>query len=802
MNDDTAVKTDPLRPLPRDPQDALLLENDIVGARLWGPATQPTLSIGRADIWDRRWFAERQPLVTLARLRELAMADRLSEVAPEVNRTVYNLYGQYDFPCPKPGGQVILGLPFATAAGARVLPDGGVELQAEGPGGRLTATIFVMLTRPLVVVDCRPDGPAVNGCWVRVYRHRDTVRPGEAADPTLGGRQEASGFEPLPAPRTVLTGEVFGVAQDFFPDMTFPTGFTAALGVTLPGGVARVELREDQEGLGTPLWAEREGRIDHGTVKRYTPINQAPGAAATVHPPAGHPFVVVAGITTTQDAPDAAAELRRLLDDARRLGLQGLLDEQRQARLQCRRPFRARVTVRPANLKAAAIYGVTSMDTSQHGETLELAAREIVMPRLRKPDGYYSDVPLCTIGGTKLWFQDAGLWHNDFHLNELRAEPMLTLGLFPELLPYCDLIATLLPMAEENAREVYGLPGAMYPLVHFPLRCRGVAHTNLTWEQDLGLNGLVSKPLWLYYRHTGDRKFLRDRAWPVLSACARFCRAYLSEEPDGYLHIVPTVSPEHWGLTARFERNRDALSALTLTRYLLKAAAQAAEILGLASHETREWVSASCRLAPYPTCPTAEGPIWVDVAGAPPIEYNVPVPLSAVFWGDDAGLDSPPGVLDLARRTLRNIRIWQPHSFYLNWHLRHRLGVWTEDTQLAPEGLLLSYQSIRIFPNVPPSGEIRMEDFAAEGGFLVSAVRTADGRIEDVRILSRRGEPCRVANPWPGQGVSVADEKGRPVVNRSRGARHVEFSSEPEHVYRLAPLGDAANQGGRRQAES
>ena len=59
------------------------LENDIVGVRLWGPATQPTLSLGRSDIWDRRWFAERQPLITLARIRELAMAGQTQRGHPQ-----------------------------------------------------------------------------------------------------------------------------------------------------------------------------------------------------------------------------------------------------------------------------------------------------------------------------------------------------------------------------------------------------------------------------------------------------------------------------------------------------------------------------------------------------------------------------------------------------------------------------------------------------------------------------------------------------------------------------------------------
>ncbi len=125
--------------------------------------------------------------------------------------------------------------------------------------------------------------------------------------------------------------------------------------------------------------------------------------------------------------------------------------------------------------------------------------------------------------------------------------------------------------------------------------------------------------MWLRFRHCGDIGYLRETAWLVLQSCARVCRAYLSEERDGYLHIVPTVSPEHWGLTADFARNRDALSALTLTRYLLKAAAQASIILGMASKKADDWFAAAARLASYPTFETDEGRVWVDVAGAPPM---------------------------------------------------------------------------------------------------------------------------------------------------------------------------------------
>lgn len=752
--------------LPKDPYDGLRLENDVLGVRVWGPASQPTLSLGKSDIWDRRWFEDRQPLVTLARIRELAMADRLVEVAKNPNNTVYDLYGKYDFPCPKPAAQVILGVPFAEHATAEQDGPMGLRLAVRGKGKRLLARVWVSAARPLVVVDCRSEGLEPGDFWVRVWRHRDTIRPGEPISPTLGGTPSATDFQQLACPVAQSRDGQWGVVQTFPADPTFPSGFQVLTASALVGAEPQIECRQGERGLGTPLWAAQEGRLDHGVVKRYKPINEAIGAAATARlARVPGSFLLVTTVATTQDGADPWQVATRTLREAAAAGSRGLDEEQAGILKAGRRGMRA----------------VAMLDGKPF-----LEARETVLPSLRKPGGYYGDIPLCSVGSTKFCFQDAGLWHDDFHLNEIQAEGMLALGEFEELLPYCQMIHTLLAQSKENARAVYGLPGAMYPLVHFPLRCRGVAHTNLTWEQDIGLNGLVTKPLWLYYRYTGNKEYLRDLAYPVLRECARFNAAYLSEEKDGRLHLVPSVSPEHWGLTAKFERNRDATSGLTLTRYLLRSAAAAAEILGQDADEAAHWKKAADRLALYPTFASPAGPVWVDVAGAPPIEYNIPAPLSPVFWGDDVGMDSPAEDLAIARRTLDQIRVWAPHRGYLDSCVRPRLGIYRPGGWMGAQNLLVSYQAIHIFPAVPPRSEIRMEEFAAEGGFRVSAERTCGGDIRNVRIRSLLGGECRVASPWPNRTVRVTVEGGNGPLVQSAAAC-LSFATEAGKSYRLVP---------------
>jgi len=701
-----------VKALSPDPYEAHRLENDIIGVRLWGQPTRPTLSIGKSDLWDRRWFGDRQPLVTMDRIRECATSGVLDEIVfQDNNHTIYDVYNRYSTPCPKPGYQLIIGTPFAGSAGVRT-GDGDVEIKARGQGKCLDIRAWVHLSRHLVVLELSASGLSKEDLWIRAYRHRDTIIPGGSEElPRTGPHSLPEDEERLPPPRCFVEGDDFGITQDLGRDTTFPNGFTFAGLSRIPGADYVVNCAEGKRGLGTPYRASEEGRLDHGVLKRYTPINEARGTSATARfsePPKS--LVVLATLMTSQDGCSPAGAARDALEEASIIGISGLREEQDGERSSV-------VRRRRAHARAGDV---------------EVAAPPAVMPGLRKPGGFYGDVPLCSVDSTKFCFQDASLWHADFHLNEIRAEPMLTLGQFEELLTYCEMIAGLLPQAVENAGDVYSLPGAMYPLVHFPFRYRGVAHTNLTWEQDMGMNGLVSKPLWLYYRYTGDLEFLRTLAYPVLRECSRFICSYLEEGDDGMLHIIPTVSPEHWGITPGFERNRDCTSALSLSKYLLRAAADAAGTLGVDADLAAGWSESARKMAPYPVHSTESGPIWVDVEGAPPIEYNIPVPLTPVFWGDDVGLDSDPGVLEIAHRTLDQIRVWKPHSGYLEGSICPRLGIFRPGARIGPENLLLSYQSIHVFPAVPDGTEITMTNFAAEGGFRVSATRTADNEVRDV----------------------------------------------------------------------
>lgn len=709
------------------------LQNDDLGVILWGPDVAPTLSIGKSDIWDRR-LPKEQPVITMAEIEQRAMAGDKSILN---GAAYYTSYNNYDFPCPKPAGQCIVRLPFLDGGGTLNVEESKhvTTLIASHGSKDLRLTVFVSAVRNVIVMQGNARGLATGDVAFRLWRHQDTIVPGGELHPTIAGKNSPMDFEPLAAPRAGAGQNTGWVIQDFPAEQTFPQGFQSVLALRVEGSNCSVTTQEKTPGLGTPMVTEKEGRLDHGTFKRFTPINESPGAAITLSPDLLEgDFTLYATVATTQDGPDPLTYAQALLTEAAVTGAAALRAEH-DTKL-------GKYDARP-RARAWSADGKLNVDTIWGG-----------VPYAVRPAGYYGDVALCSVDSTKFCFQDSGRWHADFHFNEIDATGPCTLQQFDSLAPYYDMIYTMLPMAQANAREVYGCNGAMYPLVHYPLKADTVIHTHMTWEQSMEITALLARPFWLRYRFSGDETFLRERAWPVLREGARFYTEYLKLEGDGRYHVFPTVSPEHRGITANLEFNKDSQSGITLIRFHLRAAAEAARVMGEDGEEAARWREIAEHMPPYPTIDTPDGPIFADVAGGPPMEFNIAVPLTSVFWGDDIGLDSPPEQIELAKRTLEKINVWQPHQGYLTT-VRRRLGIYRPEDGLGVENVLQSHTgTIRVFPTVPENFEGGFENLGAQGAFVISATRTKDG-VERVTVKSLAGNEFRMANPWPGKLVKV-----------------------------------------------
>lgn len=95
-----------------------------------------------------------------------------------------------------------------------------------------------------------------------------------------------------------------------------------------------------------------------------------------------------------------------------------------------------------------------------------------------------------------------------------------------------------------NAKQLYGLDGIFVPAGTTPHMARPaqVVPVILNW---VSAGGWLASHYYWYYRHTGDRKCLREDILPFMEAVAAFYEGFLTYTQEGRIRFYPSVSPEN-----------------------------------------------------------------------------------------------------------------------------------------------------------------------------------------------------------------------------------------------------------------
>ena len=140
--------------------------------------------------------------------------------------------------------------------------------------------------------------------------------------------------------------------------------------------------------------------------------------------------------------------------------------------------------------------------------------------------------------------------------------------------------------------------------------------------------------------------------------------------------------------------------------------------------------------------------------------------------------------LELARRTLRLINVWEPHRGYLVT-CRKRLGIYNAADGLSLENLLQSHTGvIHVFPVVPEDFEGGFENLGAQGAFVVAGERLKNG-MHSVTIKSVAGNPCALANPWPAARAQVVDLDAAQPIPVTLDKHTIRFETKANRRYRI-----------------
>ncbi|MBX7259788.1 MAG: hypothetical protein K1Y02_25765, partial [Candidatus Hydrogenedentes bacterium] len=618
---------------------------------LWGPPSQLTLSVRKTDVWDRRRYFE-PPLKVDALIKQMETAtEGLGN-----GDNYYRGWDAYDFPCPKPVGQIILRFPGLEGAQQPTLTThfkNGLRSAVIAVGDRKAVLSYLpMMTRDIVAVrvDCQGLDKPVS---TRLYRHCDTAIRGKSYSAHGGPEpQPLDGYDyakdaengPMDPPTSGSEDGVFWIRQQFPAEKTFPNGFEYVMaGLLVEPQQVAIETVEGEKGLGTlpSLNPEQQKKVDEQAnfwkmLPTYRAIREAPGAAATATLSTAkvQAFTLIVVVVTSAEAADPLSEARRQLQEAKNIGFDGLLEENRAwfKALYDRREKGRVFTGNPDDARKQ-IPGLFNSWKCPHGGFC-----------LPDPAHYEADTSYAYME------QDWAPWHGLPCYNELYFTSLHVQNQSERLVQYYSLVPFWLEACKQNARDVFDLPGAA--LLHGylpPIKPDVYAHTTTVWEFCMEIPAQVLKVLWDRFDYGGDEAFLADTLYPALRETAIFYQHYAKLGEDGYYHVIPTVSAEHWGWTPKLERNKDSTSALCMFRWLLNRTAEASELLGRDADLRKQWVDVANRLAPYPTYDTPEGKVWTDVPGVDPTtnDYNWFAGVTPTLLADEINLDSDPKQIEM-----------------------------------------------------------------------------------------------------------------------------------------------------------
>lgn len=191
-----------------------------------------------------------------------------------------------------------------------------------------------------------------------------------------------------------------------------------------------------------------------------------------------------------------------------------------------------------------------------------------------------------------LWTADDGNlppWKGDYHhdLNtQLSYFSYLKANHLEEGESFLDFLWNMVEKGEEFARNFYQTKGMCLPSI------MGLDGTPLGGWAMYAFS--PTNQIWLcqfferHYRYTGDRKFLRERAYPYMKKTAD-CILGLLEERDGRYYLPISSSPEIHDDTLRAFLTPNSNYDLALLRYLFTQLADLAEVLDM--EEADRWRS-------------------------------------------------------------------------------------------------------------------------------------------------------------------------------------------------------------------
>jgi alpha-L-fucosidase 2 len=338
-----------------------------------------------------------------------------------------------------------------------------------------------------------------------------------------------------------------------------------------------------------------------------------------------------------------------------------------------------------------------------------------------------------------------------------------------------------------------------------------------TWANwTMGGNWLCQF-LWQHYQYSGDKKFLKDTAYPIMKSAADFCLDFLVKDSSGYLVTSPSTSPENIFITTSGKQNGVSVAStmdMSIIRDLFSNTIHAGEVLGMDAAYRDTLQRAYDQLYPFKIGKKGNLQEWYKDFDEQDPEHRHISHLFALYPGNQISPLTTPELAAASKRTLElrgdggtgwskawKINTWARlldgnHAHKLLRELLTFTGKGSTDyhnsggtyanlfcahppfqidgnfggTSGIAQMLLQSQTgTLQILPAIPDSwaaGEVK--GLLAEGGYTVD-IKWAEGMLSNVTIRATKDGTCFVRVP---QRVH-ADVKLAPVKPKNTDDRFI-----------------------------
>ena len=316
----------------------------------------------------------------------------------------------------------------------------------------------------------------------------------------------------------------------------------------------------------------------------------------------------------------------------------------------------------------------------------------------------------------------------------------------------------------------------------------------MMWQQKTNASFVASNMLMRFY-NSYDEEYAK-KIYPFVLACADFWEDYLTLQ-DGRYVIVGDVFYETppWN---NYEGDFNCILSLGMVRMTFQGVDALSRFLKVDKDRRSKWSDILKRLSVFPYGVNDQGRLsmnYCEKEGLKPSGINRLHMHGIVL---PTGLTGPYTTPDYHKIMLDDLQDWKvsekndwgksmsngietvyPGAARIGFppkeilqHLKERIRIGSfpncyiyadgggiETLSAVPgtinEMMLQSYEGIiRVFPTWDADMNGSFKNLRAYGAFLISS-SFKNGRVEKVRLMSEKGRPCEVENPWPGHSVMI-----------------------------------------------